>query len=208
MVPKTPWALERGTPSHCFPCLMPQVPFQDNLTSDGSAWLERKTKSQMPRCSAHALPALYKLSWAQFLEPSTPSFDLWSIVELKHPLSKESVAVADKKNSSNIIYHNIVRHKGSLIYCCDNKTQQIRRGLLASGRVEAQTVEWDPNNALSYKYLVSQSLRGDLSPPLPLPRALARKGVGKLEGGRNPKNGQMQLGISSWGLKASQDIPT
>ena len=80
---------------------------------------------------------------------------------------------------------------------------------MASGRrVEPGTVYLDLNNTLSYKYLVSQSLGGDLSPPVPLPRALAPRVVGNLERGRNPKNGQMQLGISSWGLQASQDIPT
>ena len=66
---------------------------------------------------------------------------------------------------------------------------------MASGHVDAQTVYLDSNNTLSYKYLsykflVSQSLGGDLSPPFP-PQALGRSVVGKLEGGRNPKNGQI-----------------
>ena len=61
---------------------------------------------------------------------------------------------------------------------------------MASGRVEAQTVYLDLNNTLSYKYLVSQSLGGDLSPPF-LPRALGRRVVGNLERGRNPKKGQI-----------------
>ena len=79
---------------------------------------------------------------------------------------------------------------------------------MASGRVEAQTVYLDPNNTLSYKYLVSwEGIYMDLSPPF-LPRALARRGVGKLEGGRNPQNGQILEVFSSWSPKASQDIST
>ena len=63
--------------------------------------------------------------------------------------------------------------------------------LVASGRVEPGTVYLDSNNTLSYKYLVSQSLGGDLSPPLTPPQALGRKLVGNPEGGRNPQNGQI-----------------
>ena len=77
---------------------------------------------------------------------------------------------------------------------------------MASGRVEPGTVYLDPNNTLAYKYLVSQSLGGDLSPPLTPPQALGRKVVGNSEGGRNPKNGQILEGFSSWSLQASQDI--
>ena len=53
---------------------------------------------------------------------------------------------------------------------------------MASGRVDAQIVYLDLNNTLSYKYLASQSLGGDLSPPLPLPKAPAQSAVGKLDG--------------------------
>ena len=79
---------------------------------------------------------------------------------------------------------------------------------MASGRVEPGTVYLDPNNTLSYKYLVSQSLGGDLSPPLTPPQALGRRAVGKLEGGRNPKNGQILVVFSSWSPQASKDITT
>ena len=43
------------------------------------------------------------------------------------------------------------------------------------------TSPWEPNNNLSYKSSISQSLGGDLSPPLPFPKAPGRRVVGKLE---------------------------
>ena len=86
------------------------------------------------------------------------------------------------------------------------KQQISAKAFVASGHVDARTVYLDPNNTLSYKYLVSQSLGGD-SPPF-LPRALARRAAGKLEGGRNPKNGQILEGFSSLSLQASQDSTT
>ena len=79
---------------------------------------------------------------------------------------------------------------------------------MASGRVDAQTVYLDSNNTLSYKYLVSQSLGGDLSPPLPLPKALARGLVGKLTSLADLPNPQFLVVFSSWSPKASQDITT
>ena len=69
---------------------------------------------------------------------------------------------------------------------------------MASGRVEAQTVYLDPNNTLSYKYLASQSLEGDLSPPLTPPQALGRKAVGKLLALADLPNPQFVEVFSSW----------
>ena len=55
---------------------------------------------------------------------------------------------------------------------------------------EAQTVYLDPNNTLSYKYLsykflVSQSLGGDLSPPFP-PQGLGSGTCWQVGGTRRP----------------------
>ena len=86
--------------------------------------------------------------------------------------------------------------------------EEFAEALVASGRVEAQIVYLDPGNTLSYKYLVSQSLGGDLSPPLTPPQALGRKLVGKLEGGRNPQNGCILEVFSSWSPQASKDMTT
>ena len=58
--------------------------------------------------------------------------------------------------------------------------------LVASGRVEARTVYLkylNQNNTLSYKYLVSQSLGGDLSPPLTPPQGLGSEGCWQIGGG-------------------------
>ena len=81
---------------------------------------------------------------------------------------------------------------------------------MASGRVEAQTVYLkylNQNNTLSYKYLVSQSLGGDLSPPF-LPRAMARRVVGKPEAPADLPKPQFLVVFSSWSPQASQDITT
>ena len=61
--------------------------------------------------------------------------------------------------------------------------------LVASGRVEAQTVYLtylNQNNTLSYKYLVSQSLGGDLSPPLTPPQGLGSQSCWQAGGTRRP----------------------
>ena len=82
---------------------------------------------------------------------------------------------------------------------------------MASGRVDAQTVYLkylNQNNTLSYKYLVSQSLGGDLSPPLTPPQALGRRVVGKSEALADLPNPQFLVVFSSWSLQASQDITT
>ena len=79
---------------------------------------------------------------------------------------------------------------------------------MASGRVEAQTVYLHPNNNLSYKSLISQSLGWDLSPPLTPPQALGRSAVGKLEALADLPNPQFLVVFSFWSLQASQDITT